>query len=504
MKASTGKFSIVLLKTLLLALGLLSLSGCLKKQKPSFILLAVDRLAFNTFSCNEEKDFSNSGVAVLCQESIRFTNAYTTSTQSAAAVGSLLSGTYPFQNQLHRSTSRINHEINLVSEIFKSQSYRTSFFSSNANIMKRTGLARGFDHFDDFSFLSYPSYTVPFNDQVGHFKDWVDEDSDLPYFSVIYNSDLETLRVDENYAARAEEFDENLFNFIQYLKKENQWEKNYVIVVGLQGRSDYNRLNETKYSNLHSENINISFFIKPPRLKGDEGINLKVDSTSNLADFGLSLIKLISPSADIKKNTEFSVLDYSKLWSTNTLDSKLEVSPNPNRPIIAEAVDTWTSALKLRFALLFGNYIYIEKLSPELFNKLNDGLETIDLKKTNPDIFLQAESQLNRARQLAGGTAWNTDAMATNEQFSSSKQYWLNSNNRDPLFESEKKRLDLKQPASPVSTLLIYYLDTKKPKDALYEEARRVTYNLAFENTWGLWKENKKWPQPAAFTNENQ
>jgi hypothetical protein len=72
------------------------------------------------------------------------------------------------------------------------------------------------------------------------------------------------------------------------------------------------------------------------------------------------------------------------------------------------------------------------------------------------------------------------------------------------LFELEKKRLNLKEPASPVSSLLIYYLDAKKPKDSLYEESRRVTYNLAFENIWGLWQEQKQWPQPPALTKENQ
>jgi hypothetical protein len=504
MKASTGKFSTVLLKALLLILGLLSLSSCTKKQKPSYILLAVDRLAFNSFSCNEEKNFTNSGIAVLCQESIRFTNAYSTSTQSAASIGSLLSGTYPFQNQLHKNTSRITHDVTLVSELLKAQSYRTSLFSANANVMKRTGLARGFEHFDDFSFLNYPSYTVPFNDQVDHFKDWLEEDLGEPFFSVIYNSDLETLRVDENFSARAEEFDENLFNFIQYLKKENQWEKNYIIVVGLQGRSEYNRMNETSYSNLHSENINVSFFIKPPRLKGDEGINLKIDSTSSLVDFGFSLIKLISPEAVVKKNNEFTTVDYSKLWSTNRLESKLEFNTNPNRPIVVEAVDTWSDDLKLRFALLFGSYIYIEKQSHELFNKLNDGLETINLKKMNPDVFIQAEAQVSRIRELSGGKIWDSDATINSKRFLSSRQYWLNSNNRDPLFESEKKRLENKEPASPISSLLIYYLDTKKTKDALYDEARRVTYNLAFENIWGLWKEEKKWPQPPALTKENQ
>jgi hypothetical protein len=263
-------------------------------------------------------------------------------------------------------------------------------------------------------------------------------------------------------------------------------------------------MNETSYSNLHSENINISFYIKPPRLKGDEGIHLKIDSTSSLVDFGFSLIKLISPETIIKKTDEFAPFDYSNLWSTNRLSSKPEFSTNPSRPIVVETVETWADILKLRFAVLFGNFIYIEKNGHELFNKLNDGLETIDLKKMNSDVFMQAEAQVSRVRQLAGGQVWDNDATLMSKRFQTSRQYWLNSNNRDPLFESEKKRLDLKEPTSPVSSLLIYYLDTKKPKDALYEEARLVTYNLAFENIWGLWQEQTQWPQPPVLTKENQ
>ncbi len=459
-------------------------------------MIAADRLAFNSFSCGDENEITDSGFAILCQESIRYTNAYTSSTFSAAAMGSLLTGNYPFQNGLHRSTSRIKPEFRLASEEFKSLGYKTSFFSANANIMRRTGLGRGFDHFDDWSFLGYPSYTVPFSDQINHFKDWLDNTEDRPFFSVIYNSDLETLRVDDNHIARIEEFDENLLSLIQFLKKNNLWDSNYIILAGLQGRSDYGRVNESSFSNLHSENINISFLMKPPRNKGDEGVSLKIDLASSLVDFGRSLRTLISRQNEEFSSGEFASLDYTPLWSSNKLDSIGAPASKFNRTLIAESVNPWSPELQTRYSLLFGNFIYIEKEENELFNRLNDGLESIDIKKNNPDLLLQFEGQLLRIRDIDKAKKWTGDTYPTKQQVESARSYWIQNSDREKLFDLEKKRLIVEELTSPLSTLLIYYLDSKKEKDAVYEDARRVTYNLAFENIWELWRPDQKWPRP--------
>ena len=496
MKFANHNLNILLRSVILLFIGLWSFSSCTKKQAPSVILIAADRLAFNSFSCSEDNEVSDSGFAVLCQESIRYTNAYTSSTYAAAAMGSLLSGSYPFQNGLHRSTGRIKPEFRLASEDFKSLGYKTSFFSANANIMRRTGLARGFDYFDDWSFLNYPSYTVPFSDQINHFKEWLEESEARPFFTVIYNSDLETLRVDDNHLARMEDFDENLFAFIQFLKMKNLWDSNYIILTGLQGRSEYGRLNESPVSNLHSENINISFFIKPPRIKGDEGVSLKIDFASSLVDFGRSLRTLITQQTSGVTTGEFGTLDYTPLWSSNKLESIGDPAARAGRTLVAESVNPWSSELETRYSLLFGNFLYIEKEENELYNRLNDGLESIDIKKNNPDLLLQFEGQLTRIRDTEKVKKWTGDTTRAKKYVEVSHSYWSNNSNREKIFEDEKKRLSKENSTGPISTLLIYYLDAKKEKDAEYEEARRVTYNLAFENIWGLWQEDKKWSKP--------
>lgn len=495
MKAPSRHFQKVLLHCFILLLGLLSFSSCQKKTKPSFIVLAVDRLSFNSYSCGEDRNNLNSGFNTLCQESIRYTNTYATSTQTAASIASLLTGRYPYEHGIHRNQDRVRPELPQLQEIFKANGYRTAFFSANPNVMRRTGLARGFDVFEDSSFLNQNSYTTRLAEQKKQFENWVEESRE-PFFSLIYNSDLETLNDEEPNLSKVENFDEKLNQFILFLKKDQLWEQNYVIVMGLQGRSDYERLGETPYSNLHSENMNVAFFIKPPRQKGDEGINLKVDHLRTLADVGLSLIKMIKPEFKAADHDQLTTVDDSPLWTKSDFNSTIDSGESISRNILFESVNTWSVPLELRFALLNGHNLQIESQTDEIYNRLNDGLETIDTASSSPEILRQNTALLSALHEKAGAKKWTDYKPEGSQWVDSNRRYWFLSNERDALFEKEKMRLTREQTSQPLSTILIYYLNSKKEKDAIYEEARRASYNLALENIWGLWNPQKKWPLP--------
>lgn len=495
MKAPSRHFEKVLLHCFILLLGLLSFSSCQKKTKPSFIVLASDRLSFNSYSCGEDRGNLSSGFNTLCQESIRYTNTYSTSTQSAASLASLLTGRYPFEHAIHRNQDRVRPELPLLQEIFKANGYRTAFFSANPNVMRRTGLARGFDLFEDSSFLNQNSYTTRLSEQTKQFDNWVDESRE-PFFSLIYNSDLETLNDEEPGLSKVENFDEKLNQFILFLKKNQLWEQNYIIVVGLQGRSDYERPDETPYSNLHSENMNVAFFIKPPRQKGDEGINLKIDHLRTLADIGFSLLHMLNPDFKIAANDQFSTVDDSALWTRSDLNSSIKSDESNTRNILFESVNTWSSSLELRFALLNGHNLQIENQADQIYNRLNDGLETIDTASSSPEILRQNEALFSSLREKVGARKWVNYKPAEAKWVDSNRRYWFQSNERGDIFEKERIRLAREPQSQPLSTLLIYYLNSKKEKDSVYEEARRASYNLALENIWGLWNVQKKWPSP--------
>lgn len=473
----------------------LSFTSCQKAKRPSFLIVAADKLSFNSFSCNEDKNNPGSGLSVLCQEAIRYSNAYTTSTQPAAAMGSLLSGTYPFEHGLHRSFDRINPAIPLVQELFKNENYRTSFWGSKPSILKKTGLSRGFEAFDDYSFLDQSNYNLSFNDQIRLFENWVGESTD-PFFSVIYSSDLELLNEGQTEISTLETFDESLGSFISSLKKNNLWESNYVIVLGLQGKSEYNRPNESVFSNLHSENTNVAFFIKPPRQKGDEGVNLKVDTPTTLADFGYSLIKLIKPDYEHKNDTDYPLSDFSNLW----LQNKVEGLNAIHRKLILESANTWVKSLEIRFAVVLNNYLYLEASQDELYNRLTDGLETIDIVKNRSDFRPEEVANLAELRQRMNAKKWEQYLSPEYRWVISNRDYWSKPNNRREVLESERRRLTKEHKSQPLSTLLIYFDNPKKEKDQLYDEARRISYNLSLENIWGLWNPAKVWPQPSVTT----
>lgn len=484
--------------------GLLSLSSCQDKKPPSYLIIAADRLSFNSFSCNEDRSATLSGLEILCRESVRLTNAYTTSTQSAAALASLLTGTYPYRHSLHRSFDRINPRLPLLSEMFKKKNYRTSFWSAKPTIMRKTGLSRGFDIFDDTSFIGRSHYSVNFNEQTQQFENWMNE-SHEPYFAVIYNSDLGTLNEGQAQNSPQEIFDERLGAFFNRLKAAGQWEKNYIIVTGLQGQSSYSRPEESDASNLHSENTNVAIFIKPPRQKGDEGIGWKLDSLVSLADIGFSLLKPPQRPEPAAPDLAIGLYDLSQLWSTS---SPLKALPDlEQRSILIEATDPWSIEPHLRFAIYSENYLITESDRVNefsVFNRLTDGLETINLSQSQPEQVAKAQLIIQPLRRMTGLKKWNRSASQNEDWVVQNQQYWKEPNRRAELFEAEKRRLQSRQAeAQPLSTLLIFFLNPKIEKGPLYEEARRHSYNLSIENTWGLWDANRIWPQPTLST-ENQ
>lgn len=489
MKASKVSLLKVWIILLLIFTGLWSFTSCQNIKKPSFIIIAADQLSFNSFSCSEDRSVTISGLNTLCQESIRFTNAYTTSTQSSAAMGSLLSGTYPYQHGLHRSFDRINSEQPLLQEFFKSLNYRTSFWSGNPTILKKTGLSRGFDVFDDSSFLSQVTYSMNFKEQTMLFKNWVAE-STTPYFSVIYTSELGSLNKGETQISSIESFDEKLGTFFEELKASGQWESNFIIVLGMQGESEYSRPNESRFSNLHIENTNISLFVKPPNEKKSERLNWKIDKAVNLADLGHSLIRTINHHYLATDDIQFPIRDLSTAWSEN------ESMPDQPRKLILETVNTWGRQLEIRFALIFENYLFIESEKNEFYNKLTDELEIIDLIKTQREIKKEDLISLDNIRKDIGAVKWIHYQPHDYHWVLANREYWSKPNSRHLLFQNEKNRLLNKKTSQPLSTILIYFQDPKIEKDALYEEARRNSYNLSLENIWGLWNPDRAWPSP--------
>ncbi|MES2802776.1 MAG: sulfatase-like hydrolase/transferase [Bdellovibrionota bacterium] len=507
------------------------------------LILAFDQLDNERLNCSEEKNDDNSGFALICKEFMRFTHAYTTSLQPAAAIGSVLTGQYPLVHGVHRSFDLLNPQVRTTQEAAYNQGYRTGFFAGNPHVLKKTGLSKYFDTFDDSAAAQYSNQIIKdFKITSENFLDWQKEDS-TPFFAVITNSEIDALNELDTTTTNLEKLDEKLFNFINELKDRGIWDKTYVYVVGLRGSNNYNRLNETAFLNLHSENTLVSLLIKPPRMQGDEGISWKNDIPINLADVGYTLKSFFG-------SDEPSTLDGFSLLNLNQFYSEASDSIASTRQLLVEASNAWIkSPLQLNFAIISPTLLIIDrKDETEIFNLATDRFEVVNLnnkKNTEQDIpsirrlFMTSITPIDdNGTTMARDYLKNTLPAADFFSLKVSENhplylYWLNQQLKTKQIDKldltkldmaysgclnliSKPPTSLSQLKSCHDSLFIDYLKFKhaslfglNPEKAkltyelsrkkYFEEIKISIWNLALENMWGLYQPNKAWYHPLIF-----
>lgn len=380
---------------LLLALTLLSLvqTSCRKNDKKSILVIAVDELTMGDTLCSHDSA-EKSGFQLLCNESIRFTHAFTPSTLTVPALTSALTGLYPYQHKVrHNGGPALPAETELVSELALRQDYRTSFFSGGSPVFRRSGLNQGFELFDDNIVPTFKSLFRPFRQNANYFFQWVVQDANSePFFGVIYVPDLlftttETITdIGEtrnlSFESQLDELDESLFELFQNLKSSGRWDKTTVILMGLNGHTGNDRLKEMTSLNLHGENTQVALFIKPAQdKKRDEAIQWKVDQNVSLVDVGRTLIELLG----------VSNADNSSAFPAHSLVPVLK-SPNvpwpEDRAILLESGWAfWRKAGPIRTAAISNHVLLINDSTPRLYNTLVDRFEVNPLPMLQESIL---------------------------------------------------------------------------------------------------------------------
>jgi len=115
-------------------------------MKNNVLFLVVDCLRSDYVDLNGKKakgltpfikDFSKQGVS--------FEQAVTQSSWTKTSVASIMTGTYPFTHNVHKILHRIPDGLPTIAEIYKSNGFRTGYFTSNPYLSPGTGYDKGFD-----------------------------------------------------------------------------------------------------------------------------------------------------------------------------------------------------------------------------------------------------------------------------------------------------------------------------------------------------------------------
>ncbi|MCB0406628.1 MAG: sulfatase-like hydrolase/transferase [Bdellovibrionales bacterium] len=379
----------------------LSLTGCSWNQNkiPSILVIAVEGLSFDSFSCTSEEIETNvdfSGLKVFCDEAVRFTHAYAPSTLSQPSLASMLTGLYPQEHDVHnQGRDHLKGAIQTVSESASNLGFQTLFLSGGAPIWRKSGFAQGFQIFDDNIKVNNNEFYRPIGETVDLFLSWLKQKSvSAPFFSVLYASDLQFPDVTTFNSAgeirslsiksQLAEVSESLFRLVQQLRRWGYWDNTYVVLAGLNGGYFSIRPFEERAYSLYSSNTQVKLFIKPATKKRDLGLQWTIDRNVSLVDLGVTLWSMIG-----REPVQKSRFDTRSLL--NVLKTP-DVDWPQDRILISESGwPSWQEVGTQRWSLRLDQLLLIYDQNIKIYNTLIDRQEQVKIEESDPLVRLPIE-----------------------------------------------------------------------------------------------------------------
>lgn len=400
----------------LIVLLFFSLSACqfATRTENSYLIIAVDRLGFDTMTCDEtflsERDLD--GFLSFCDQSVRFTHAFTSSTLAVPAISTLLTGLYPMEHKVRDNGNKpLSANLETVAEVAYRKKYRTSFFSGGAPVLRKSGLAQGFHKFDDNVEPSWTSWFRSALDVGRLFADWHERENPSKFFSVLYFGDLQFSHVkirsrqfadnERGFLGRLRKIDDALVFIEETLKKRKSWNSTTVVLVGLNG-DPKERDNEFAPMDLHSDNTQVVLMIKPAQKPRDEPISWAVDWPVSIVDLGATFYDWLGSEPQNTENTLASL----PRTSLKRLIEKMEQPQSTNRMIwIESGWPEWQFSKQIRWSLRVEQFLVILDKDPQIYNTLLDRQEMVKVPTSDP-LWRSISLNVMQKMEEAGVHSW--------------------------------------------------------------------------------------------------
>jgi hypothetical protein len=447
------KASSIFAVLLVLTTGLVQLS-CQSSTKPSILVIAVDDLSVLDMLCNEDDSgTSQSGIEILCKESVRFTHAFNTSPMSVPSLASIVTGLYPFQHKVRNNGAPgLDPAFDTVAEKALENKYRTAFFSGGPPVWRKSGLNQGFELFDDSIVPARQTLYRSFATTSKLLIQWIRHEvgGSSPFFAMIYAPDLiftNTVTVNEfgearnlSHESQLDELDDNLYTLFKELKSMKRWDDTTVVVVGLNGHTDDDRPGELGPSNLHSENTQVALFIKPQQKARDEALQWKIDRNVSVVDLGQTLFDLVGIDKNPNK-TSFTFPTY----SLSRVLHKTQPDWPENRLILLESDwAQWRGLSNRRHAVLDSHTLFMNDNSVQVFNTLTDRLETNPLRIS--ELPFTEKTRIVQALNEIGAQPWQGLSKEVIRKYSPAFFRWLRQDQKGSLLKDLKAKTQTKNP----------------------------------------------------------
>jgi arylsulfatase A-like enzyme len=117
-------------------------------DRPNILLIVIDTVRADRITCGDDR-VPTPHIDALCERGVFFANVSSTSSWTLPAHASLFTGLYPLQHGATQEHTRLDEGAATLAEILGAYGYRTFGVSANPLVSIKSGLARGFDSFEE-------------------------------------------------------------------------------------------------------------------------------------------------------------------------------------------------------------------------------------------------------------------------------------------------------------------------------------------------------------------
>lgn len=225
------------------------MAGCYSKPQtlPSVLILAVENYGPETSLCSWESNPQvQSALRLFCSEAVEIKSLQAAHRDSVPALASILYGASASDLKIDNNQQFVSADFESYAEKFHAAGARTAFFASSPLFMRRTGLAQGFDQFEETHKIEQLRWGRTPEQVIQSFLKWKSElTSRTPFYAVLTFSDLNfpwirttSLSGQErsrNLESQAEAIEEAWVSLFQKLSGDADWSNTWILVVGTQG-----------------------------------------------------------------------------------------------------------------------------------------------------------------------------------------------------------------------------------------------------------------------------
>jgi choline-sulfatase len=259
------------------------------------ILISIDTLRADHLPAYGYRAIKTPAIDSLANDGVVFEHAYAHSTQSLPSHASMMTGRLPFENGVRDDDSALGGDERPLAQMLRDRGYATGGVVSSGLLRRATGLARGFDFFDDEVPAGDGDLPPAFRRRSGA----ASEDIAERWLGAVGSTRLFLfLHIDEPRAPRTPSYDDAIAaadavigRFVRYLKSHQLYDQSTIFLVSDHGEGLGDHGEEEHGLFIYNEGIHVPLIVKPA---SGGGAGRRVADVVQLADITPTVLDLVN------------------------------------------------------------------------------------------------------------------------------------------------------------------------------------------------------------------